>query len=281
MIQIVTDSTANLPNDLVRKHNIVVVPLKVHLDCDTFYEGVDLTPEEFFRRLPTANPLPTTSQPSPLDFEKVYSSLLSQSEKQEVISLHISSELSATYNSASQGAMKVDESRISVMDSRTVSAGLCLLVLAAVRMIETGQSRSEIMKKLASLTKEMQLVFTLDTLEYLRRGGRIGNARAFLGGLLRIKPTIKLENGRLEAGKRTRSRRKAIELLLAEPQDSFKTNPVWVALADAMAEDVDVLETLVHEKLNVQKLVHCQIGPVVATHTGPNTLGLAVIPALA
>lgn len=281
MVKIVTDSTGNLPNELVLKHKIVVVPLKVHIDGKTYHEGVDLTQEEFFRRLRTATPLPTTSQPTPLEFEKVYSSLLSQSENQEIISLHISSELSGTYNSAYHGAMNVGEGRISVMDTRTVSAGLCLLVLAAVQLVETGQSRSEIMKKLDFLTKEMQLVFTLDTLEYLRRGGRIGNAQAFIGGLLRIKPTIILEDGRLQAGKRARSRRKAIDLLLAKPQESFGNKPVWVAIAEAMASDMEVLESLIHQKLNVQKLVHCQIGPVVATHTGPNTLGLAVIAAQA
>lgn len=279
MIQLVTDSTANLPSALVQQYKIIVVPLKVHMGNETYYEGVTLTQEEFLRQLPNANPHPTTSQPSPADFQKIYSEMLLVSEDTEIISLHISDKLSGTYNSAFNGAKNLDESRISVVDSRTVSAGLALLVFAAAKMAEAGKSRKEIVAAIESLSKQSELLFTLDTLEYLRRGGRIGTASALIGALLGIKPILKLEDGRLGAGKRARSRRKALQQIIKQIREAFGQKPVWVALGEAQAKDLDEFEQMVRNNLNAQEVIQCQIGPVVATHTGPNTLGVAVMPA--
>lgn len=279
MIHIVTDSTATMPADLVQKHNIAVVPLIVQMGNQTFHEGVNLTQEEFFKRLPSAKPLPTTSQPSPADFQKTYENILNDSNETEIISLHISSELSMTYNSALNGAKATQPDRISVVDTRTVSAGLALLVLLATKMAEMGKSRAEIVKAIQSASEQSQLLFTLDTLEYLRRGGRIGGARALIGSLLRIKPILKLQDGRLEAGKRARSRRKALQMIVEQLSGQFSDQPLWVAIADAQANDLNLFQTMLEEKLNVQEFMICQIGPVVATHAGPNTLGVAVMPA--
>ena len=279
MIHIVTDSTATMPPDLIQKHNIAVVPLIVQMGNQTFHEGVNLTQEEFFKRLPTTNPLPTTSQPSPADFQEVYANILSRSDEAEIISLHLSSELSMTYNSAVNGAKEVQPDKISVVDTRTVSAGLALLVLIAVKMANIGKSRQEIVKALESYSQQSQLLFTLDTLEYLRRGGRIGGARALIGSLLRIKPILELQNGRLGPGKRARSRRKALQLIIKQLSESFSNQPLWAAIANAQSNDLDLFQTMLQDNLNIQEFITCKIGPVVATHTGPNTLGVAVIPA--
>lgn len=279
MIHIVTDSTATMPPDLIQKHQIAVVPLIVQMGNQTFHEGVNLTQEEFFKRLPATNPLPTTSQPSPADFQEVYAKILSHSDEAEIISLHLSSELSMTYNSAVNGAKEVQPDKISVVDTRTVSAGLALLVLIAVKMTNIGKSRQEIVKALESYSQQSQLLFTLDTLEYLRRGGRIGGARALIGSLLRIKPILELQNGRLGPGKRARSRRKALQLIIKQLSESFSNQPLWAAIANAQSNDLDLFQTMLQDNLNIQEFITCQIGPVVATHTGPNTLGVAVIPA--
>lgn len=278
MIRLVSDSTANLPADLVAQYNVEVVPLKVQIGSDTFREGEDLSQAEFFDRLPTANPLPTTSQPSPLEFEEVYNKILSSGD--EILSLHISSDLSGTYNSARNAAESVEAGdRVSVVDTRSVSAGLALLVVAAGEMVAAGKSRKEIVAAIEELKGKVHLLLTLDTLEYLKRGGRIGGAAAFIGGLLRVKPTIVVQNGKLEAGERARSRRKALDHLVESQVQRFGNQPVWVGSAEAMAEDIDAFEGMLRERLNVQRYFRCQIGPVVATHTGPNTLGVAVIPA--
>ncbi len=277
MIHIVTDSGANLPSAIAEAHNIKVVPLKVNMGSTSYQEGVDLSNEQFFQQLPTANPMPTTSQPSPADFEEVYAERLTMGA--DIVSVHLSSKLSGTYNSARTAAMTLGSGRISVIDSKSASVGVSLLVLAAARMAQAGRSRQEIVLHLERMADEMLLVLTLDTLEYLRRGGRIGGARAFLGGLLKVKPVILLKNGVIEAGERARSRRKAIDQLIQMEADRFGKQPVWVGVAQAMADDVAELEALARERLNVQELIRSDIGPVVATHTGPGTLGLAVVPA--
>ncbi|MBA3530801.1 MAG: DegV family EDD domain-containing protein, partial [Ardenticatenales bacterium] len=137
MVRIVTDSAANLSTDLVEKHNIHVVPLRVQMGSDTYREGIDLTQEEFFRRLPTTNPLPSTSQPTPLDFEEVYKEILATGD--EIVSVHLSSDLSGTYNSARNAMLSFEGSPISIVDSRSVSAGIALHALAAARMAEAGK----------------------------------------------------------------------------------------------------------------------------------------------
>lgn len=277
MVRIVTDSAANIPDELVEKHRLAVVPLKVQLNGQTYREGVDLSQEEFFAQLPKANPLPSTSQPSPLEFQEVYEEILKDGD--EIISIHLSSDLSGTYNSARNAASALEGQPIAVVDSRSVSAGIALHVLAAAHMVEAGLSRDEIVSRLGSLAPETLLVLTLDTLEYLKKGGRIGGARALLGGLLRVKPLIYIKDGKLEPGERARSRKKAIEQLVQMEVDRFGDQPLWVGLAEAAADDRAVLESLAQERLNIQKLIRCQIGPVVATHTGPGTLGIVAMPA--
>ena len=149
----------------------------------------------------------------------------------------------------------------------------------AVEMANRGQSRAEIVKVIQSYSQQSELLFTLDTLEYLRRGGRIGAARAFIGSLLGIKPILKLEDGRLGAGKRARSRGKALQMIVQQLSKEFSGKPLWVAIANAQSNDLETFEKMLRDSLNVQELITCQIGPVVATHTGPNTLGVAVMPA--
>jgi DegV family protein with EDD domain len=277
MIRIVTDSAATLPAGIAEQYNIEVVPLYVKVGQDTYREGINLSDEEFFARLPSANPLPTTSQPSPADFENVYRPIIEAGD--EILSIHISSPLSGTYNSARNAIMAMDNPPISVVDTLSVSPGTSLIVIAAARMAQAGKSREEIVAKCEELAQQVLLVLTLDTLEYLRKGGRIGGAQAFLGGLLRVKPVIYLKDGKLQPGERARSRRKAIEQLVEMEKQRFGNQPLWVIVAQANANDLNELEAQARSGLNVQELWHCNIGPVVSTHTGPNALGIAAIPA--
>lgn len=277
MIRIVTDSAATLPVGVAEQYGIEVVPLYVQIGDQTYQEGINLTASEFYARLPTANPLPTTSQPSPADFADVYAPIIEAGD--EIVSVHISSPLSGTYNSAHNATLTLDEPPISVVDTLSVSPGEALLVLTAARMAQAGKSRQEIVAKCEELAKQVLLVLTLDTLEYLRKGGRIGGAQAFLGGLLRVKPVIYLKDGKLEPGERARSRRKAIEQLVEMERARFGNQSLWVVVAEANASDLDDLEAQARSQLNVQELWRCTIGPVVGTHTGPNALGIAAIPA--
>lgn len=275
MVRIVTDSTANIAPDLAAQHNITIVPLKVQMGGKAYSEGVDLTGQEYIQRLPTQNPLPTTSQPTPIEFEETYNKILAEGD--EIVSIHLSSDLSGTHNSATIGRNSTNPDKITVVDSRTVSAGLALLVIAAAEMAQAGKSRDEIESGVKKLMATNPLALTLDTLEYLRKGGRIGGAQALIGGLLKIKPTIEIKNGKLEAGERARSRSKALDLLAEKMVSTFGDKPVWVGIAEVASPDVGEFERMLRERLNVQRFYVCTIGPVVATHTGPNTIGVTGI----
>jgi DegV family protein with EDD domain len=236
---------------------------------------VEISQDEFFELLPNANPLPKTSQPSPADFEEVFRPILDAGD--EIIAITLSSKLSGTYNSAHNAAMTLEGAPISVVDSMSASAGIALIVLAAARMVEAGRSREEIVSRLEAMAQQVFLVLTLDTLEYLKRGGRIGGAAAFLGGLLRVKPLIMLKDGVIEAAGRARSRPKAIQQIIEMESGRFGDRPVWVAVAQAQASDVGELEALAKEQLNVTELLRANVGPVVAAHTGPGVLGIAAV----
>lgn len=278
MIRIVTDSAANLPPAVAREYGVHVVPLNVIIGEKTFREGVDLGAEEFYRLLPEASPPPTTSQPSPVDFEQVYREILDAGD--EILTVTLSSALSGTYNSAVQGANLIgEEAPISIVDTKSVSAGEALMVIAAAQAARAGRPRAEIVRMIEQMAEEMLLIFTLETLEYLKRGGRIGGARAFLGSILRVKPVILIKDGRVEAGDRVRNRRRAIERLVEMERDRFGQQPVWAAIAHAVADDKDVLAKEIEQALNVQYLLECEVGPVVGAHAGPGTVGVAVVPA--
>lgn len=278
MVRIVTDSAANLPDDIVQQYNIVVVPLYVQVGATTYREGVNLSQEEFFARLPTANPLPTTSQPSPADFEEIFKPIVEAGD--EIVVVCISSKLSGTFNSARNAMLAMPDAPISVADTLSASIGEGLIVVAAARMAQAGKSREAIVARVEELAAKTLLVLTLDTLEYLRKGGRIGGAQAFLGGLLRVKPVIFIKDGKLEPGERARSRRKAIEQLVEMEVSRFGNQPLWACIGRASADDLDELEAQARARLNIQELIRCDIGPVVGTHTGPGTLGIAAFPAI-
>ncbi|HBY94465.1 MAG TPA: DegV family protein, partial [Chloroflexi bacterium] len=220
MIRVVTDSAANLPPSVAREYNVQIVPLIVNIGGTGYREGIELGTEQFYNLLPQASPVPTTSQPSPADFEAVFSRVLAAGD--EVVAVTLSSELSGTYNSAVQAAVALGEhAPITIVDSRSVSAGEALMVAAAARAAIAGHSRAEITEMLGPMVDETLLIFTLETLEYLKRGGRIGGARAFLGSILRVQPVILIKDGRVEAGDRARNRRRAIERLVEMPRDRF------------------------------------------------------------
>lgn len=278
MIRLVTDSAANLPEQIVRQFNIEVVPLKVIIGEETYREGVDISAEQFYDLLSTSEVMPTTSQPAPQDFADVYEPILDAGD--EIVSIHLSSDLSGTYNSAVQGAALFEDAPISIVDTRLVSAGQALVVVAAARALDAGATRNEIVTQLQYMRRRTSLLFVLDTLEYLKRGGRIGAASAFIGTMLRIKPILQIQEGVVQPLDRVRSRRRALERLTDVIYDRFGDRPVWVGLAHAQTYDeANELLQSCHEHLDVEFELTSVVGPVVGTHGGPGTIGVAVMPA--
>lgn len=273
-IALITDSTASLPPELARRYNIHVIPTYVIIGGKTFLDGVDLAPGEFYRLLQEAETLPTTSQPSVGDFVELYTKLSQEAE--DILSIHLSDQLSATMSSALAARKEMGAVPIHVIDSRSASMGLGFIVLAAARAVEEGKGLPQVIEAIESLIPRMNVIFMVDTLEYLRRGGRIGGASALLGSILSIKPILYLKDGRVEVLEKVRTKSRAKERLLeivAERLGSAKGIHVAILHADAL-EEAQVLEDQIVRQFEPVELYVDELNPVVGTHVGPGTIGL-------
>ncbi len=270
---VVLDSTADLPDPRARHLNWRLVPLYVRFGEETFREYVDISAEDFYRRLRASSQPPKSSQPSPADFEEVFGSL---SEYERILCVVLSSKISGTYESARLAAEPAGE-RVKVIDSGVTSGGTVILADAIQRRLDRGTEEKEIDALVDRFKRERGLLFTVDTLEYLIRGGRIGKAAGLAGQLLSVKPILVLDEGEVAPLKRVRGRRKAIaemERLFVEGSQDGSGLHVGVAHADAQ-EDCDELAGRVraarpHAALDLV----LTLGPVIGTHGGPGTLGL-------
>jgi DegV family protein with EDD domain len=270
---IVLDSTADFPDAQERFPNWRVVPLYVRFGADSYRDYVDIGPAEFYERLRTAEELPTTSQPTPQDFAAAYEELAGL---ERVLVLTVSAKLSGTYASAQQAA---DETggRVRVIDTATASAAIAMLGMAIQRRLEKGTTDEEVDELVARFKRDTGLVFTLDTLEYLAKGGRIGRAAGWAGQLLNIKPILTLADGEVLPLKRVRGNRKAIQEFANAFRDATIDGPgLRVGIAHAEAPDrMTALEKLVRDvRPQAQIEVATTLGPVVGTHAGPGTVGL-------
>ena len=277
MIKIVTDSTAYLPEATVRQHDIRVVPLYVHFGEKAFREGVELSNQEFYTRLKEAPELPTTSQPSAGEFHQVFKELLDAGH--EIVTLTISSKLSGTWNSAMAAKEMLPEADITVIDSLSTSVGLHLMVETAVEAASAGATRQEIVEKVEAIKQRLQIFFVVDTLEYLAKGGRIGNAKAFLGTLLKVKPILVLQDGAIEPLEQVRSKRKAQARMLdlVEEYVDNRGPQARTAVTNALVPDeAEALKKEIVERLGCREPVMGELGPVIGTHTGPGVVGVAV-----
>ena len=270
---IVLDSTADFPDAGDRFPNWRVVPLYVRFGADSYRDYVDIGPAEFYERLRGAEELPTTSQPTPQDFAAAYEELAGL---ERVFVLTVSAKLSGTYASAQQAAEETG-GRVRVIDTATASAAIAMLGLAIQRRLEQGTTDEEVDELVSRFKRETGLVFTLDTLEYLAKGGRIGRAAGWAGQLLNIKPILTLADGEVLPLKRVRGNRKAIQEFASAFRDGTVDGPgLRVGIAHAEAPDrMAALETLVRDvRPQAEIEVATTLGPVVGTHAGPGTVGL-------
>ncbi|MDK2821765.1 MAG: fatty acid kinase fatty acid binding subunit [Clostridia bacterium] len=272
-IRLVTDSTADLPQELVERYGITVVPLKVNFGEETYRDGIDMPGEEFYERLRNASALPTTSQPSPAEFVEAYNPLAE--EGAEILSIHISSALSGTVQSAKLAASMLKYPDIEVVDSYGVSVYLGAMVLEAARAIEKGYSKEEILKLWQSFHSRQRLYFTVDSLEHLQKGGRIGKATAFLGTLLNIKPLLMIKDGGVFPYEKVRGRKKAFKRMVEAARKEFGDGtPLHIfAVHGDVPEYLTELRQLIVENLNCTELLTSRVGPVVGTHAGPSVCG--------
>ncbi|WP_342750465.1 DegV family protein [Alteribacillus bidgolensis] len=283
-VKIVTDSTADIPLDLVKKFNISVIPLKVVIGNETFQDGVNLTPESFYQKLDEMDDLPSTSQPTPYEFETVYRRIAENDHSNDttILSIHLSSQLSGTIQSATLAADEVkDAVKVEVIDSKRASYAIGIIVVEIAKMAQNGAGLSECKAKLEMLLKRTNVYFLVDTLEYLQKNGRIGKASALIGSLLKMKPVLSLtEDGQVYPYHKARGRKKALAVIREAVKNQYGDQPVHVGVSHADAEESgEQLLRNVADGLNTQSMTTTKIGAVIGAHTGRGTVAISVTPA--
>jgi DegV family protein with EDD domain len=276
---VVTDSTATIPAQLLNGHQIQVLPLQVIWDHKVLKDGIDIQPKEFYERLAKAKTMPSTSQATPEEFKASYSTLLDQGF--DILSIHISSKLSGTLESAIQAKKAFPGARIELVDSLSTSMALGFQVLSAARMASIGAGISEVKAVAEKALTHTGVFFALNTLEFLHRGGRIGGAAAFMGTMLNLKPLLELRDGRIEAVERVRTFNKTVDRLLDLVEARLDKDKGPIRLAAIHANDQEKADELLDRAIKrfsntvVTDAVTTSVSPVLGTHTGPGALGLA------
>ena len=269
---IVLDSTADFPEAPKRFPNWRVVPLYVLFGDESYRDYVELAPEEFYARLRSSQRLPTTSQPTPGDFLQTYEELGAY---ERIYSLHLSAVLSGTYQSATTAAATLGDDKVRVVDSETASAAIAMLGLAIQRRLDRGTTDDVLDALIGRFKDEAHLIFTVDTLEFLRRGGRIGRASAWAGQLLHVKPILTIEREVIPL-KRVRGNQKAMQEFIkafTSTTEDLPTLKVGIAHADAPGRAEQLRKMVRHERPQAEIELITTLGAVVGTHAGPGTVG--------
>jgi len=269
---IVLDSTADFPDARERFPNWRVVPLYVNFGTDSYKDGVELSAHDFYERLRTAHETPTTSQPTPGDFFAVYEELAAY---ERIISLHLASNLSGTFQSAEAAASRIGD-KVHVIDSESASVAISMLALAIQRRLERGTSDEEIDALVARYRREHGLLFTVDTLEFLARGGRIGRAKAFAGQLMNVKPILAIRDAEVVPVKRVRGNRKAFQEFVDALDTQTRDEPslrVGIAHADAPERMIQLEKMVRDRRPHAQIEMETVLGAVIGAHAGPGTVG--------
>jgi len=270
---IVTDSTADIPEDLLNQFSIFVVPNIIILDGKSLEDGIDISREKFYQQLPEMARLPTTSTASTGTFTQCYQNLI-QAGVEKIISIHAASNLSGIVNAASLAAQTFG-ARVHVVDSQTLTLGLGFQVLAAAEAIAREEPFESILDAVESVRKRVRIVAMLDTLEYIRRSGRVSWARARIGGLLRVKPFIGLQNGQVLRLGEARTRKKGIERLYKFLSDLGPIERLAVLHTNAEGEARQMLSDFIDQVSSKPLLVY--VTTVIGTHVGPDGLGFAAV----
>jgi DegV family protein with EDD domain len=270
---IVLDSTADFPDAAERYPNFRVVPLYVNFGTESFRDGVDLSADEFYKRLATSTSLPTTSQPTPADFLACYRGLEGY---ERILSIHIAATLSGTFQSAGTAAAELGGDSVRTIDSETASAAIAMLAFAIQRRLERGTTDEEIAALVAAYKVSHGLLFTVDTLEFLARGGRIGRAKAFAGELLHVKPILSIQAGEVVPVKRVRGNRKAFQEFVDTVESSTADVPELrfaIAHADAPERAAELAKMVRHLRPRATIEIETTLGAVLGAHAGPGTVG--------
>ncbi len=273
-IAVVTDSSANLPEELVKEYGIEVVPIRLLWNGKDYRDGIDITSQELYRRLRIGNSLPKTAAPSVGDFLQAYLRVAKRAD--EIFSIHIPPSFSAIYELALTASKLVEDVKIHVINGRSAAAGLGLVVLEAARAIRRGASSEEVLRRIEYVSSRVHVFAALDTLKYLYYGGRIGLAATLAGFALNLKPVLYVKDGTVDVWAKPRTRKRAIcELVkVAERKTAGKKAHVIVMHGDALDDALHLRDELL-KHLDCVEIFITEFTPVMGAHTGPGLLGVA------
>ncbi|KIL41129.1 hypothetical protein SD70_08800 [Gordoniibacillus kamchatkensis] len=282
-VRIVTDSTADIPQQVREELGIRMVPLKIHFGDETYLDAVTLQSEQFYEKLTASAVMPTTSQPSPLEFLETYKQIVEEEGPDvRIVSVHLSSALSGTYQSAVLAkSMLEEEADVTVVDSKSASYGIGALAVAAAEAARAGADAEAVISLMRAMRDDFHIYFLVDTLEYLKRGGRIGKAAAVLGALLNIKPILSIDkDGEVAAVERVRGQKKAMARIVEMLEADLGGKTIQLSLAHANhLEAAEELQRLIEEKLAVASVNYVTLGPVIGAHVGPGVIAAFACPA--
>ena len=275
---VITDSSAYIPVDASEGLNIEVIPLWLIWGDECFRDGVDIFPSKFYKRLEKSKTSPSTSQPSSKEFELLFQELAMRTDA--IVNVLVSSKISGTIVSAQAAIPKIPEARIGIVDSLSSSMGLGFAVLAAARAAAAGNSFEDVVKAAEVMREKVHLLFVVDTLEYLHRGGRISGGKRLLGTVLNIKPILHFEEGEIRPLSQARTKKKALDLMLDIASERLDgKNMAEAAIVEINTpEEAEEVELQVRSRFGTSRVYRAEVSPVVGTHVGPGAVGLAFYP---
>lgn len=276
-LKVIVDSVSDIPHALAEELGILIVPLQVNFEDASYKDGQDMDSKTFFKRVEEAGKLPTTAQVTPGEFITVFREEMKKGN--DLIVITMSAKMSGTYNAARTAIEFLETDRISLFDSKAVTFGYGLIAVLAARMIRNGADRGAVCREIAHMVENQESRFIVDTLDYLRRGGRLTVGEAFIGGLLNIKPILKVVDGVLLAEDKVRGRKKAIRYLcdwLEREKIDLSGKTIGLYHADDR-EHMNELETALREHFVLGEVVYSEVGSVVGTHSGPGCIAISFI----
>ncbi|HEY69694.1 MAG TPA: DegV family protein [Anaerolineae bacterium] len=275
---ILTDSSAYLPSHLIEKHSIRVIPLTILWGTEAILDAVEITPNQFLDRLAIDPIHPTTTQPNPEDFQAVYEELAANHDA--IVAPLISSKLSGTVNSAKAALETFSAVPVRVIDTQTTSMGLGFAVLAAAKAVAQGAALDEIEEAARTVADDTRIIFVVDTLDYLHKGGRIGGAKRLMGSMLSIKPVLHINEGAVDSLESVRTKTKAVDRMLELIAEHADGCPARAAVIHAgSADEAEEIRKRIDDLISCQELLITDISPAISVHTGPGTIGVAICPA--
>jgi len=274
-IRIVTDSTSDINAELAKKLDVTVVPLNVRFGNENFKDRIDLDSRKFFQLLEAADELPTTSLPSPGDVQAVYEELVKKYDS--IISIHISSKMSGTFQSARAASFEFPDRDIVVIDSEYVASALMIIVVRAAREVKKGADRDSVLGRIKEDISKMDIFFVVDSLDYLQRGGRMGLTSHVIGSLLNVKPILTVRDGVIDTKSKVRSLKKAFRKVVELIEEKHEKPELAVISHGRAMDESKELEKMLRSDYPDLEVLGSEIGPVIGTHTGPGCIEIAIV----